>query len=239
MRSALFIGRWLITSTLVGLIAVYLWYASDHIRLLLGFPFPLDYGEGPLLAQVQQLLAGRAFWQIYANPAQAPFLVVNYPPLYLVVTGSLARIIGDPLLAGRLIALFGALASTAALAALIGQRGAWIALLWLTIPVVREWMPLMRVDLLGVALGLWAVWVAGCERLSAVQRGLLAGLLAVGCLLTKPSLIAGPAAAAAPPPPSYGTAPVPNQYQQRQKQPSHISRPLVWLAAASWPHCRG
>jgi hypothetical protein len=197
MRSALFIGRWLITSTLVGLIAIYLWYASDHVRLLLGFPFPLDYGEGPLLAQIQQLLAKRALWQIYADPAQAPFLVVNYPPLYLVFTSSLAGIIGEPLLAGRIIALFGALASTAALAALIGRRGAWMSLLWLTIPVVREWMPLMRVDLLGVALGLWSVWLAGCERLPAVQRGLLAGLLAVGCLLTKPSLIAGPAAAAA------------------------------------------
>jgi len=197
MRSAFFIGRWLVTSTLVGLIAIYLWYASDHIRLLLGFPFPLDYGEGPILAQVQQLLTGRALWQIYADPAQAPFLVVNYPPLYLVFTSSLARIIGEPLLAGRMIALFGALASTVALAALIGRRGAWMSLLWLTIPVVREWMPLMRVDLLGVALGLWAVWVANRERLPAVQRGLLAGLLAVGCLLTKPSLIAGPAAAAA------------------------------------------
>ncbi|MBO9316147.1 MAG: hypothetical protein J7456_10245, partial [Chloroflexus sp.] len=160
MRSALFIGRWLITSMLVGLIAIYLWYASDHVRLLLGFPFPLDYGEGPLLAQIQQLLAKRALWQIYADPAQAPFLVVNYPPLYLVFTSSLAGIIGEPLLAGRIIALFGALASTAALAALIGRRGAWMSLLWLTIPVVREWMPLMRVDLLGVALGLWAVWVA-------------------------------------------------------------------------------
>ncbi len=180
---------------LIGLVVVYLWYAFDHVRLLFGFPFPIDYGEGPLLAQIDQLLAGRPIWQLYADPGQEPFLIVNYPPLFLILSTMLAWVTNDPLLAGRLVALGGALAGTAALAALIGRRGAWMALIWLTIPVVIEWMPFMRVDLPGVALGLWAVWVARHERLPAVARGIGAGLLVVGCLLTKPSLIAGPTAA--------------------------------------------
>lgn len=190
----LLIGRRLLIMILIGLVVVYLWYAFDHVRLLAGFPFPIDYGEGPLLAQIDQLLAGRPIWQLYADPGQEPFLIVNYPPLFLILSTMLAWITNDPLLAGRLVALGGALAGTAALAALIERRGAWIALIWLTIPVVIEWMPFMRVDLPGVALGLWAVWVARHERIPAIPRGIVAGLLAVGCLLTKPSLIAGPTA---------------------------------------------
>ncbi len=190
--------RWLdriLLGFLVGLLALYLWYAAEHVRLLLSFPFPLDYGEGPLLAQVRHLSDGYDLHQLYADPSRAPFLIVNYPPLFLLLSTGLASLIGMPLVAGRLIALVATIAVTAALAVLIGRRGAWLALIWLTVPVVREWMPLMRVDLLGVALGLWAVWVAGNERLPPVRRGALAGGLAVGCLLTKPSLIAGPLAA--------------------------------------------
>ncbi|MFN3373567.1 MAG: hypothetical protein ACK44M_08395, partial [Chloroflexus sp.] len=187
--------HWVTIGALAGLLALYLWYAAEHVRLLLAFPFPLDYGEGPLLAQVSRLAGGEPIWRLYADPTQEPFLIVNYPPLYLLLSAGMSSLTGVPLTAGRLVALFGALASMAALAALIGRRGAWLALLWLAVPVVREWMPLMRVDLLGVALGLWAVWVAGHQRLPPIWRGALAGGLAVGCLLTKPSLIAGPLAA--------------------------------------------
>lgn len=194
-RSVLRWLHWVTLGALAGLLALYLWYAAEHVRLLLAFPFPLDYGEGPLLAQVSRLAGGEPIWRLYADPEQEPFLIVNYPPLYLLLSAGMSSLTGAPLAAGRLVALFGALASMAALAALIGRRGAWLALLWLAVPVVREWMPLMRVDLLGVALGLWAVWVAGHERLPPIWRGALASLLAVGCLLTKPSLIAGPLAA--------------------------------------------
>lgn len=197
IRSASRLLHWMALGGLAGLLTLYVWYAADHVRLLLAFPFPLDYGEGPLLAQVSRLAGGEPLWRLYADPEQYPFLIVNYPPLYLLLSAGMAGLTGAPLLAGRLVALVGALASMAALAALIGRRGMWLALFWVAIPVVREWMPLMRVDLVGVALGLWAVWVAGNERLPPIWRGALAGLLAVGCLLTKPSLIAGPLAVGA------------------------------------------
>ncbi|MEF3273226.1 MAG: hypothetical protein K6356_02330 [Chloroflexus sp.] len=194
-RSGLRLLQWSSLGGLFGLLTLYLWYAVEHVRYVLAFPFPLDYGEGPLLAQVSRLAGGEPIWHLYANPEQPPFLIVNYPPLYLLLSAGLSWLTDSPLLAGRLIALIGALAVMVALMALIGWRGAWLALLWLTIPVAREWLPLMRVDLLGVALGLWAVWLAGNHRLAPRWRGALAGLLAVACLLTKPSLLAGPSAA--------------------------------------------
>src|SRR5579863_1227027 len=43
------------------------------------FPFPLDYGEGPLFDQAARLLAGES---IYAPLGSTyPFTVTNYPPI--------------------------------------------------------------------------------------------------------------------------------------------------------------
>lgn len=176
---------------------------------VLTYPYPLDYGEGPLLAQVQQLMAGTPLPRLYNDPGAAPYLVVNYPPVYLVTAHILATLIAllapdgpnAALLAGRLISLFATLGCVLALWRLASppreperRQRPWPVLIvtpaLLAIPVVREWAALMRVDLLGVCLGLWGLVLA--------RRGLrrAALLLALG-LLVKPSLIAAPAAALA------------------------------------------
>lgn len=193
---------------LIALTGLYLWYFADHAGLLLAHPYPLDYGEGPLLAQVERLRAGAPIWQLYADPAAPPYLVVNYPPLYLLLCAGLAPIAGSTLAAGRLLSLIGALASTAALALLArsgrdeaGGRAAAIAapilagLLFLSVPVVREWAALMRVDMLGLALGLWGLILVRRAPRGGAIWGLLGGLLLCACLYTKPSLIAAPGAA--------------------------------------------
>jgi hypothetical protein len=187
----------------------YLAYFADHAANLLGFTPPLDYGEGPLLAQVEQLRAGTPIWQLYADPQAPPYLVVNYPPVYLICSALLADLLGSTLLAGRLVALAATLGSVVALALLQLQvagsvRRRWpalLALLFLTVPVVREWSVLMRVDLLGVCLGLWGlVVVSGGRRVDlaggpAPLRAGLAALLLLLAIYTKPSLLAAPLAA--------------------------------------------
>ncbi len=203
----------------IGLAVVmvaYLLYFADHARQILSFPHPLDYGEGPLLAQVNQLRAGTPIWHLYADPSASPYLIINYPPLYLLLCAGLSTFTGSALLAGRLISLLSALAAVAAITALSrpssGGLGvappppkistatknyAWgtlgLSLLFLTVPIVREWAALMRVDLLGISLGLWGLVALG--RPGAPRRPALAGLLLLACLFTKPSLIAAPAAA--------------------------------------------
>jgi hypothetical protein len=95
----------------------------------------------------------------------------------------------------------------------LSPRGrGWLALLLLTIPVVREWSVLMRVDMLGICLGLWGIAllhqndrrvsslsVIGLHTLSLSKGrssvGIIAALLLLACLFTKPSLIAAPGAA--------------------------------------------
>jgi hypothetical protein len=216
---------------LSAIVALYLLYFADHGRQLLAFAYPLDYGEGPLLAQVAQLRAGTPIWKLYGDPMAPPYLIVNYPPLYLLVTAVFATVV-PPLLAGRIVSLLAtvgcvlalaelarsaiaALARTVATPAAAARQGrrTWLrtfffslgaALLLLTVPIVREWSALMRVDMLGVCLGLWGLVAlrvatgaqsAPGEPRRAYSRAAAAGLLLLACLLTKPSLIAAPGAA--------------------------------------------
>ncbi len=201
----------IIQITALLLFTSYLISFAEHTRQLFSFPFPLDYGEGPLITQVEQLRTGTPIWRLYADPSAPPFIIVNYPPVYLLLTALLAQVLASTLLAGRLIALLSTLGVVVALVVLAWQMAgsrrletsssplavlrsplAAAALLFLTIPIVREWAVLMRVDMLGLCLGLWG--------LVALQRGgvraiALAGLLILASLCTKPSLVAAPLAA--------------------------------------------
>ncbi len=195
---------------LAALATAYLLYFIDHVRQIFGFAYPLDYGEGPLLAQVEALRAGVPIWRLYADPAVPPYLVINYPPLYLLLTAALAPLVGAALSAGRLISLLAALGSVAALATLAAspvapdtrrrtplrlRPASLVALLFLSVPIVREWATLMRVDLLGVCLGLWGLVMLTRAPQVTPRRAVLVGLLLAASLLTKPSLLAAPGAA--------------------------------------------
>lgn len=214
---------WILAGLLGLLMAAQLVFFAVHAAHLLGYRYPLDYGEGPLLAQVEQLRGGTPLWQLYSDPAAPPYLVVNYPPLYPLLAALLAWPLGNALLAGRLISLLSAIGCVIALWLLSQHqaphtqrrdhrkaavarsvsalrllhpsnhfRAASLTALFLCLPIVREWAVVMRVDLLGVCLGLLG--------LLALQRGEgRAGLLwATGLLLAslyvKPSLIAAPTA---------------------------------------------
>ncbi len=194
---------------LAVLVAAYLASFAAHALLLLGFRFPLDYGEGPLLAQVERLRSGIPIWRLYADPAAPPYLIVNYPPVYLLLTAALTPLDGAVLSSGRLISLLAALGAVAALAMLATTRrqrarftphpaSFYLSLLFLTVPIVREWAALMRVDMLGVCLGLWGLAVlSGGTRGPGPRRAALAGVLLLASLYTKPSLIAAPVAGGA------------------------------------------
>ena len=202
---------WALAGALGLIVAAELVFFVVHAAHLLRYPYPLDYGEGPLLTQIKLLLDGTPVWQLYADPGQPPYAVVNYPPVYQLLAAVVARVIGDPLLAGRLLSLGAALASVALLWALTcepraqddGRLARWhswsvvlrllIVLAFLALPVVREWSVLMRVDLLGVCLGLGGLLLV--QRGVGRKRVLWAALLLLLSLYVKPSLIAAPAAA--------------------------------------------
>lgn len=191
------------------LLSIGIWGTTLHAGNILGYSYPLDYGEGPLMAQVRELLRGRPLPSLYADPAEPPYLVVNYPPLVLVVTWGVSAALGEGwhpqtvLFAGRLVALAATIAAALALPMLTlsvvrpaGRR--WPALLapllFLSLSLVREWSVLLRVDMPALALALWGLALAlrAPERRSAAAG---AGLLFTLSLLAKPSFVAAPAAA--------------------------------------------
>lgn len=201
------LAAYALLALLAGLVALNLGFFALHAAQVLRYPYPLDYGEGPLISQVDLMRSGSSLWQLYGPLDQPPFMVVNYPPVFLLVTFALSSIMGNTLLAGRLVSLLATLACAWGVAALAGRAPqrppllarALLGLAFLCLPVVREWAVVMRVDMLGVALGVWGLLAAlraGDERAGRRWVALAALLLALS-LLTKPSLLAAPAAAMA------------------------------------------
>jgi hypothetical protein len=152
--------------------------------------------KGQLLRQVQFLLHGGSIAALYGNPGLPPYLVVNYPPFYLLVTRLVATVV-PVLFAGRLVSALAGVGAFITIRFLADDNRddayaralRWlVAGTWLVIPIVREWSGVMRVDMLGVALGLTGVLLA--------MRGELTWgtILVVLGLLCKPTLIAAPLA---------------------------------------------
>lgn len=176
-------------------------FAAGSIRGIL-YPHELDYGEGIVWFQVQQLFAGDAFGDI----SRFPTVVFHYTPLYHFLSGLLAATGIDGLVAGRLLSV----ASTAAMVLLIGaivrhviiqaEGARWVAnacaaiaglSLLVSFPV-KIWAPLMRVDMLAFALALAGIY-AGLHAIRRPRFVYAAALLFVLAVFTKQTMIAAPA----------------------------------------------
>ena len=122
------------------------------------FPFPLDYGEGPMLDQTLRLAQ---FENIYRNSFDSPpYTVSNYPPLFQLIQVPLAWIVGPAFWYGRLISILSAV-SAAGLIALILHTltrdriaAATGGLTLLAFPYLLQGSVLNRVDALALALSL-------------------------------------------------------------------------------------
>lgn len=173
-------------------------FVADGARVI-RFPYPMDYGEGPLLDQTRRL--GR-FERLYRSDLTAPpYTVSNYPPVYPLVLSPLGRLWGPAFWYGRLLSWLSVVAAAAfvglILRALTQDRQAAVigGLALLAFPPVAYWSSLYRVDALALALslgGLWLVvrWPAGRLTVPA------AALLLVSAIYTRQSYgVAAPLAA--------------------------------------------
>lgn len=85
---------------------------------LITAPFPLDFNEGWNAAH-----AALAFGAGPLYPAPDALTGNNYPPLSFYIVGGAGRLIGDPIMAGRIIALLALLAVAASIFAAIRRFG--------------------------------------------------------------------------------------------------------------------
>lgn len=170
----------------------------------INYRWGLDYGEGIVWQQARLIFTDKAYGPI----DQFPAIVFHYTPFYHAVSSLVSGALGtDELATGRAISLLSAfvaaLASGAISAMLVDRRGRtsdrWLAacaaalLVFSFVPVIN-WAPLMRVDMLAIALSLLGL-VAAFKSLERPRLMLLASLLFVAAIYTKQTTIAAPAAA--------------------------------------------
>ena len=167
------------------------------------FPGELDYGEGIVWEQMRLMMAGRGYGAIDGLPA----IVFHYPPVYHVVTAAFSGATGfDQLAVGRsvslgstlLIGLFAGLIAAKTVRADDSLRTAILCglvagLATFCFSPVPYWAPLMRVDMLSIALSFAGLLVA----MAALSRPALifaSAALFVAAVFTKQTSIVAPAA---------------------------------------------
>lgn len=134
-------------------------YFVHHGWQALTFPYALDYGEGPILDQVMRLARGENIYRI--DLASPPYVIANYPPLFVLAQLPALWVAEPALWYGRLISLASAVATAIflglAVHAVSRDRFAAIvsSLVFLSIPYVAYWSALDRVDSLALLLS-WA-----------------------------------------------------------------------------------
>jgi hypothetical protein len=155
----------------------------------LAFPFPLDYGEGPILDQTLRL---SEFENIYRDSfALPPYTVSNYPPLFQLIQAPLVWMVGPAFWYGRLLSILSAV-SAAGLIGLIlhtvtGDRisAAIGGLTMLAFPYLLQGSVLNRVDALAFALSLGGLYLI--VRWPSHRRvPWVAGLLFTAAVFTNP-----------------------------------------------------
>ncbi len=129
---------------------------ARNANAVLGFPYPLEYAEGPVLDQVLRLAQGEPIYRTTLD--SPPYTITNDPPLYLLLQAPLARLFGPAFWYGRalsLVSLFvAALCLGLTLYTLNGDRLAALigGLLLFTIPTILKWSVLDRADATAFAL---------------------------------------------------------------------------------------
>ena len=172
-----------------------------HAGAVLGHPYPVDYGEGPLLDQAVRLADGQGIYR--RDLSQLPYTVSNYPPLFPLLQAPFVRLCGPSYGYGRALALAGVLAAAGLLGATVWKltRDRLAALLagavLLCIPYVLIWAPLARVD--GLALGLsWAgLWILVRRRPGSRAVAVAALLFTAAAYTRQTYVLAAPLAALA------------------------------------------
>lgn len=185
---------------LAGMVA-YLDYAAAYMH----FPANEDYGEGPILYQLEWL---RSIGTMYFPIAEPPYAVSNYPPIFHLATWFTTNFVNDPLTAGRIVSLVSTLTGALLIFLLVYTQsgnqysararafgGMLAVLFFLSHYAVTLWSVMARADMLALAFGLLGILVFfHAHRRSSILLSCLFGLIFVAAAFTKQNMIAAAAA---------------------------------------------
>lgn len=146
---------------LAALAAQAAWFLFYSWRAL-AFPYPLDYGEGPILQLARELAEGRSLYPPIDRP---PYLVASYEPAYQLLCALGVRLFGVQFWFGRLVSVLSVVATAAAAGLVVWEltrqrRAALVAAgAILAMPHVVVWGSFMRVDALALAFAATGFWL--------------------------------------------------------------------------------
>src|SRR5687768_5482143 len=134
--------------------------------------YSLDYGEAPLVDQAMRLASGQNIYR--ADISTPPYTISNYPPLYVALVAASVKLLGasPSFFVGRMISILSTWAASILLMLIVyaPTRDRFAALsagmIFLAFPFVLYWSPLLRIDMLALALSL-----AGLCLLAAGLKG--------------------------------------------------------------------
>jgi hypothetical protein len=165
-----------------------LWFAARRIPL----PFSLNPTEGIVLNGALRAARGQTPYPPVGMP---PYVVNIFGPVSYYGLGPLIKLFGVSFTAPRLLVLASGILVALFLVLLLGRwTGSWrvavsFGLFYLTLPLVRSWIALLRVDLFALALTL-----AGLYAFCVSRRPVWPALLFLAALFAKITMLAAPLA---------------------------------------------
>lgn len=173
-----------------------------HGLIVLGFSYPLDYGEGTMLNQSLRMAQGHPLYP--TDITTPPYLIANYPPVFILLNGFFIWVFGPSLLIGRLVAFLSTIGTGIMIAFLIRHfhpnqgifPGLVGASLFLILPYVLQWSAYYRIDTLALFFSVTGLYIAIKNPLEN-RSILLAVLFFILAAYTRQSFgLAAPVAAA-------------------------------------------
>ncbi len=195
MRRSSLLQRRLTAALLAAVLAHGLWTFARLAFLTVRSPWSRDYGEGAVLAMAQLLAAGRSY---FVDLGDYPFLLGNYPPVFVGLTALAEVLFGPSLLAPRLLSLVASLGLLAVafvlLRRLLGDpwRALAFSALLATPWFFKTWAGLARVDVAAIFFSLAGLAVV--LRRGVTPRAWPALVLFWLAFFTKQNAVLAPAA---------------------------------------------
>lgn len=183
-------------ASIICILAVSLIFVFITFERIL-FPYGVNYGEAPIINQANRVLLGEV---IYKNNFDSPpYIVSNYPPVYIYLLSFLTKIFELPFYkCGRLISLFSTVIAVYIVTTICYKLtkknfiGAISFGLFLGHPYLISWSSVARVDLLALSLSLLGIYIILFHWKSNLGI-LLATVLFTASIYTRQSyLLAGP-----------------------------------------------
>jgi len=177
------------------ILALFLWNSVNTIR----FPFGVDYGEAPLMNQVNRIEHRETLYK--SNIDEPPYIIANYPPLYPYWVAGTNLILKIPLFqAGRITTLFFSLVCGYIIGlftySLTENKwfGIFSAVLFWGHPYVMFWSSLARVDLMALGFSMLGLWILYRYRESGIGLVFACICFLASAFTRQTYLLAGPLA---------------------------------------------